>query len=143
MVNTFLPSPDFVESAKVLDRQRLGKQRVEAIQLLRANMGMTKGWRNHPAAVMWRGYEIALTQYGLTICQEWINRGYKDNCTTQILAMRKELLTCGKTLDMPSWLGNTDLHESHQSNLLRKDVAFYSQYNWEVPDDLPYIWPKP
>lgn len=30
-MQTFLPYPDFVESASVLDRQRLGKQRVEVI----------------------------------------------------------------------------------------------------------------
>lgn len=35
MVNTFLPYPSFEESARVLDWRRLGKQRVEAQQILR------------------------------------------------------------------------------------------------------------
>lgn len=35
MVNTFLVDPDFRRSAQKLDRQRLGKQRVEAMQILR------------------------------------------------------------------------------------------------------------
>jgi hypothetical protein len=35
-VQTFLPYADFAESARVLDRARLGKQRVEALQVLRA-----------------------------------------------------------------------------------------------------------
>ena len=39
MVNTFLPYPDFVKSAKALDYKRLGKQRVEAWQILRALRG--------------------------------------------------------------------------------------------------------
>lgn len=34
MVNTFLPYPDFKASAKVLDRSRLGKQRLEAYMIL-------------------------------------------------------------------------------------------------------------
>ena len=34
MVNTFLTSSDFVQSAKNLDRARLGKQRVEPYQVL-------------------------------------------------------------------------------------------------------------
>lgn len=34
MVNTFLPYEDYDESAQSLDRQRLGKQRVEAFQIL-------------------------------------------------------------------------------------------------------------
>ena len=33
-MQTFLPYPDFHESAKVLDMKRLGKQRVEVLQLL-------------------------------------------------------------------------------------------------------------
>lgn len=35
-MQTFLPYPDFRQSAKVLDRARLGKQRVECLQLARA-----------------------------------------------------------------------------------------------------------
>ena len=64
MVNTFLPYDDFYDSAKVLDMKRLGKQRVEAMQLVNANLGLTVGWRNHPCAVMWRGHEDALAMYG-------------------------------------------------------------------------------
>ena len=48
MVNTFLPWPDEQKTAKSLDNKRLGKQRVEGLQILRANLGLTKGWRNHP-----------------------------------------------------------------------------------------------
>lgn len=35
-MQTFLPYPNFNESAQVLDRQRLGKQRVEVLQILQA-----------------------------------------------------------------------------------------------------------
>ena len=52
-MQTFLPYDDFVKSAKVLDYRRLGKQRVEAMQLLKAISGQG-GWRNHPAALMWK-----------------------------------------------------------------------------------------
>ena len=141
MVNTFLPVADLRESAKILDRQRLGKQRVEVIQLLKANMGMTKGWRNHPAAVMWRGYEVALADYGMFICTEWTNRGYKDNCLIQIVDLRTQFLVAGVTEALPPWFGVNAVHESHQSNLLRKDPVFYGQYNWDVTDNLPYVWP--
>lgn len=143
MVNTFLPYEDFKESAKALDYRRLGKQRVEVIQLLKANMGMTKGWRNHPAAVMWRGYEPALALYGIYVCTEWTSRGYKDNCLIQIVDLRTESIRNGSSQDMPPWLGVEAVHKSHQSNLLRKDSIFYGQYNWDVDDSLPYIWPTP
>jgi mRNA-degrading endonuclease YafQ of YafQ-DinJ toxin-antitoxin module len=143
MVNTFLPTADFKESAKMLDRQRLGKQRVEVIQLLKANLGMTKGWRNHPAAVMWRGYELALANYGIAICGEWMKRGYRDTCALQIVTLHSAGMVAGSTTEFPPWLGDEDFHRSHQSNLLRKAPEFYSQYNWDVSDDLPYVWPKP
>jgi hypothetical protein len=70
-VQTFLPYPDFVESAKVLDRKRLGKQRVEAIQVVRALTREQYGWRHHPVVAMWRGYEEALGRYGFTIVDAW------------------------------------------------------------------------
>lgn len=37
-MQTFLPYPDFAESAKVLDNGRLGKQRLEAKQILQINL---------------------------------------------------------------------------------------------------------
>jgi len=36
-MQTFLPYPDFARCAAVLDPLRLGKQRVEVLQLMRAN----------------------------------------------------------------------------------------------------------
>jgi len=134
-MQTFLPYNDFKRSAQVLDRQRLGKQRVETLQLLKALNGETKGWVNHPAAKMWTGYENALVIYGVAICDEWIRRGYKDTCRDKILAYRKD-----SAVVVPRWLGEESIHASHRSNLLRKNPEFYGQYGWIEPDDLPYDW---
>lgn len=133
MVNTFLPYPDFVESAKALDYRRLGKQRVEAWQILQALRGQTKGWVNHPATKMWRGYERALCDYGIAICKEWIARGYKDSMLERFVAVHSELPNTG----LPIWLGSNSFHASHQSNLNRKDNTYY---NFNVESDLPYLW---
>ena len=43
-MQTFLPDPDFARSARCLDRLRLGKQRVEVLQLLRALLVPGSGW---------------------------------------------------------------------------------------------------
>ena len=83
-MQTFLPYPSFAESARVLDRARLGKQRVETYQILRANAGLTRGWVHHPAAVMWRGHSAALAEYGAAMCREWIERGYNDTLLDKI-----------------------------------------------------------
>ena len=54
-MQTFLPVADFAESARLLDSPRLGKQRVETLQILRALELPDYGWANHPAVLMWRG----------------------------------------------------------------------------------------
>lgn len=131
-MQTFLPYADFHTTAKCLDYKRLGKQRVEAWQILNALRGKTKGWVNHPATVMWRNYEQALIQYAIVICEEWISRGYKD---TLLPRFKAEVLT--NNPEMPWWLGLKELHRSHQSNLRRKDAVFYK---FNVKDNLPYVW---
>lgn len=139
-MQTFLPYPDFAQSAAVLDRSRLGKQRVETIQILKALSNPSYGWQNHPAIAMWRGHAPALVLYGLAICMEWHKRGYVDNCAHQIA----EFMPDGEIMTpMPAWLGDAKFHDSHKSNLLRKDPAHYAQFNWTVGPDLPYIWPQP
>ena len=138
IVQTFLPYPDFEETARVLDYRRLGKQRVETWQLIRALNGETKGWVNHPAARMWDGYESTLAYYGMVICEEWRRRGYKDQMLER-LAYEWERL--GKNLVMPPWMGNSEFHTSHQSNLVRKLPEHYSPIFTGVPDDLEYVWP--
>jgi len=150
-MQTFLPYPDFAESAKVLDYRRLGKQRVEVLQLLTAlrtgpekwvtmngnRLKVATPWYNHPAAKMWRGYENALVFYGLEMCDEWISRGYKDTCYDKIC----NYLVMFSELAEPPWFGNEDFHAAHRSNLLRKDPIHYGQFGWTEPNDLPYIWP--
>ena len=134
-MQTFLPLADFAASVQALDRQRLGKQRVEAIQILRTLQGKSKGWANHPAVRMWQGYEPALARYGLATCDEWLRRGYVDNCRAEFAGVSQD------NHRVPRWFGNEDFHRSHQSNLVRKFPAHYGPMFPDVPDDLPYVWP--
>lgn len=134
-MQTFLPYPSFTESAKALDRQRLGKQRVEAMQILKVLAGETSGWAHHPAVQMWKGHESALAAYGWTMCAEWKRRGYRDNLTPFFDAYAWG----GRS---PAWLGDPALHASHRSNLLRKYPEWYGQYGWTEPNTLPYVWPR-
>lgn len=142
-MQTFIPYADFYESARVLDMKRLGKQRVETLQILNALAGLSKGWVNHPATNMWRGYEPALVQYGIVICQEWKMRGYKDSCEEKIWNVSKNFRTPNKFIMMPRWWGNDLVHDSHKSKLMQKEPEWYSKFNWSVPLDLDYVWPTP
>lgn len=59
-INTFLPYEDFEAPARTLESRRLGKQRIEARQILRVLRGQSAGWRHHPAVLIWQGCEHAL-----------------------------------------------------------------------------------
>lgn len=139
-MQTFLPYSNFVESAAVLDRQRLGKQRVETLQIMQTLAGISKGrgWVNHPATKMWRGHEYALLRYQIAICKEWKSRSYKDTCLEKTFAAFDLIVDeCTE----PEWLGREDIHASHRSNLLRKKPEHYSKFGWTELDNLEYIWP--
>ncbi len=145
-MQTFLPYEDFVQSARVLDPPRLGKQRVETLQILRALVLPSYGWQTHPVVDMWRGYVPALTRYGLDMVAVWTDLGHSDTTAPQMLEFAPEVgtMTQADLRDrglVPSWLGDEAVHRSHRSALVRKDPAFYRPLFGDIPDDLPYVWP--
>ncbi|MFJ2508755.1 MSMEG_6728 family protein [Arthrobacter citreus] len=140
-MQTFVPYEDFRRSADVLDSPRLGKQRVETLQILRALVLPDYGWRNHPATRMWMGYVPALVAYGLAMTDAWTGRGFADTVREQLVEFAPD--ADGGEVPLPPWLGEAQVHESHRSNLLAKDPAFYADLFPGTPPDLPYVWPDP
>lgn len=138
-MQTFLPYSDFEVTASVLDQKRLGKQRVETLQIMSAMLKGT-GWIHHPATKMWQGFEIALFDYQLAICNEWTARGFQDTCLAKTWDIIEDY-SDQRELVIPWWMGSMDIHVSHQSNLVRKNSEIYRPFFPHVPDDLPYIWP--
>ena len=150
-MQTFLPYQDFETSARTLDPPRLGKQRVEALQVLNAlTIPGRRGWQHHPVVLMWKGYEEALVRYCLDVCRVWCELGYADTCAEKVttalgerlgvdtVRTQAELAAAGA---LPPWLGDEALHRSHRSSLVRKDPAHYRPIFGDVPDDLEYVWP--
>lgn len=148
-MQTFLPYADFARSARALDAKRLGKQRVETIQVVRALTVPGYGWAHHPATLMWKGHEEALGRYGIACCEVWTELGFGDTCAATILAdlaaagvrgirSQAELAEAGA---LPAWLGDEAVHRSHRSALVRKDPGHYRPLFPDDPDDLPYVWP--
>ena len=149
-MQTFLPYADFADSARVLDDKRLGKQRVETLQILRALTYPTYGWKHHPAVKMWRGHEEGLAAYGFAMVAEWRARGHADTCAATMSTdlglaglptqprIQGELVAPG---ELPPWLGNEQFHVSHRAALLRKDPNFYGAVFAGIDPELPYMWP--
>ena len=148
MMQTFLPYPSFVASAQVLDRKRLGKQRVETLQILRALELPDYGWQTHPVVRMWRGRTPALVRYGLDCVRVWTARGHGDSTAEQIAEFAPWV--CELTQDdlrheslLPGWLGDERLHRSHRSQLIAKEPEFYRPLFSGTPEGLDYFWPQP
>ena len=131
IMQTFLPYKSFEKSARCLDYRRLGKQRVEAYQILRVLEGKSTGWCSHPAVLMWKDHEDSLREYMAEMIFEWVRRGYRNTMKVPNIVWRK---------NPPSWLTSKFIR-AHRSNLVRKDPKFYSKYKWGVGGSLPYVWP--
>lgn len=151
-MQTFLPYADFERSARALDDRRLGKQRVECLQIVRGLTVPDHGWRHHPAVKMWGGRLEALGSYTLAVVDVWTETGRADTTRGSVLADlagagvdevrgQAELADAGA---LPAWLGDEAFHLSHRSALVRKDPEHYRpMFGDDVPDDLPYVWPGP
>jgi len=155
MVNIFIPLSDPIEIAKILDDKRLGKQRVEAKQIITIITGEAKSlaWSNHPAVIMWRPYAKELKYYYDCIVREWIRRGYVNNMPIYGLTINSDNKT-GLTINLDNKTGatinsdnKTDTIEnsdnkilmpwfmyckpvllSHQASLLRKNYDHYHKH---------------
>lgn len=135
-MQTFLPFPSFSDSARALDRTRLGKQRLETMQILKAIDNPAYGWQHHPTVQMWRKNKNALVLYGVAICNEWRRRGYRDTCKEKIIAHFDKR----SDVAMPCWMGDEEFHAAHRSNLKRKAPELYP---FREQPDMPYVWPQP
>lgn len=135
----FLPYDDPIKVAKILDNKRLGKQRIEVWQILKNLLIEKDRWYNHPAVKLVYSYEAWFTKiYFKAMLDEWKRRGYKNTKSIQ------NYLTClsyVKNINpvKPHWLRD-EFCKRHQSNLLRKNYYYYSQFFKNVPDNLEYLW---
>jgi len=147
-MQTFLPFPDFGQSAAVLDNRRLGKQRVETMQLMHALIDPDYGWQNHPALRMWRGYGCALMRYQVAIVTEWKShvtlkgKPFVDNCLEPTWEMHNTRCIPEFHGEDPWWLGNAEFHQSHQLKLIDKNPEFYGAAFDPMPQgEFGYLWP--
>jgi hypothetical protein len=165
MVNIFIIKPDLLETAKILDDKRLGKQRVEAKQLIdileeldATGIITKKGWVKHPALKSWIGYTNHLKVYFNIIVREWIRRGFNNTMLLyQIDESPYNVVPCffnGRTAyydnskfnqySFPFWVSFPPFYMSHQASLCRKNPKHYKGL---LRDELfeflnnGYLWP--
>lgn len=165
-MQTFLPYADLKKSAEALqtDVKRLGKQRVETLQLIlsisatrteNGKSGLSRGWQFHPASRMWAmdgpngeksPYLLGLLKYQEEVCKVWTAKGYKDTCWEKSRACfsDEELERYERgDFEMPPWFGDPEVHKSHRSRLVQKAPEIYGELFDDADLEMDYIWPGP
>lgn len=136
-MQTFLPYSSYEKSAERLDNKRLNKQVLECYQILKALNGETKGWVNHPATLMWKGFEQSLVSYAIVCCNEYTKRfGKKSGLLEKIEAYKSDQPNV-----KPWWVGLESFHQSHRSNLYRKNSEYYHNFKDDYDKVQAYCWP--
>lgn len=135
-MQTFLPEKDYSSCALVLDDKRLVKQLLECRQILTALAGESKGWVNHPATKMWRGYEAELLNYSAAIRDEMIARGFKWKNNWSFIRDVFARNFNGAMVEIPSWKTNEEefdkIMTTHRANLYIKNPEQYKQYEESI-----------
>lgn len=132
-MQVFMPYSDFCQSLMVLDRQRLGKQRVESWQIIDTVTHSKKAWSNHPAVLMWKDYIPALKVYYNMNLMVWEIKGYNN--------IKLKPFTDVLDFVYPDWLGDDRIHQGYRSQLLAKNYDHYCQFGWtEKAGEYQYYW---
>lgn len=167
-MQTFLPYDDVVKTMKCLDYQRLGKQRVEAMQIMKALKQGPKVIRCYDPKQLPAGrkyihiynyFPDKLSKYEKYVKTPWFNhpatKMWRDNldalayyhnaCIDEWIARgyNNNMLHIKhkKKFKMPSWFGNKVFHAKHRGTLLSKNKKWYSQFKWKEKAVYDYYWP--
>lgn len=162
MVNTFVLGVK-LEYLKYLDMKRLGKQRVEAAQIISILEYYDEhgelpdnGWANHKVTKMWMGHTKALKMYFNYTVKYWIERGYKntyefyEDVDCEIIKCRFDGRTAvfekeATSETFPLWFSFPPIHYAYRAALYMKDPEFYADFvSKKVRPYIGrgYLWPS-
>jgi hypothetical protein len=133
-MQTFLPSSNIQNSAMLLDNKRLNKQILEGYQILNVLSGQspTGGWRNHPAVLMWKGFERGLWEYVQVMVNEARKRGIRtENNEANLNKLKDKCWDIWGNSRPSFWYDNTRLMRvttTHKANLFDKDPIYYARF---------------
>jgi hypothetical protein len=147
-MQTWITDYSFMQSAKNLDRQRLGAQIYEGIHILASLIGLNdklvnpkRDVSNYPQAKLWKGWEGDLYLYILCHLIEWEKRGHKAEISNKNIAMiswEKKMVIAPQYVP---WI-TPELIIVHRSVLIQKKPEHYKPLWPNCPDNLKmrYDW---
>ena len=139
---TLLPHPNFTCSAMALRDEDLllARRHANIIQAtlqdeaghvrMPIHIPVPMGWSHHPAVRMWDGYVVALMLYRDCMIREAHRRGHVVEIPLMLCTNPDEQLPpfCA-SIEMPPWLGDERVHDSHQAYLATSEE---SMIHWPV-----------
>ena len=141
-MQTFLPYASFKRSARKLDNRRIINQINEATIIFNNVVGLNIGWQNHPLVKMWIGHEGCLIRYAEAILTEGLRRGFKISQKTIDKISGLHQFAGKDSYNYPKWFGDSRVHFSHRSALLRKNKNFYNgRFGNFTADTLEMFYP--
>ena len=144
-MQTFLPHSNSLDAARALDNKRLNKQILEGYQILKVLSGASPSgaWRNHPAVLMWKGYEHGLWDYIRSMIDIASLRGIKtENNVKNLNELYKQYSEDWGNEHPAFWRDENKVMRiitTHRANLFKKDPIYYVKYQYAV--DSPYNAP--
>ena len=144
-MQVFLPEPSFSKSAKALDYRRLVKQLLEGRQIMTVLAGesTSRGWINHPAVKMFKGYERTLYAYLFAIRDEMEARGYKWQTNWDVIQDTYMRNFLSESQSLPYWMEDEELFNkvitTHRGRLWEKDPIYYEDYQEEGSYFMDYV----
>jgi hypothetical protein len=115
-MQTFLPTHNFKDCAKILDSKRLNKQILECSQIFKALTKQSIHWANHPTVLMWQSKEKPFLKYWHEMSFEYFKRFGKHHKVGNFSKPENKI-----------FIFDEKIYISHRYNLLLKDLDFYSE----------------
>jgi hypothetical protein len=112
-----------------------------------ADSTAVKAWDNHPVVLMWRGYEVHLSLYGLAMLGEWLRRGKDADNAEKRLNWHYDTATMPDDFKMekPPWMEDEyriqRVERVSRSLLIARDLS-YTKLWPDTPKNLTPYFPR-
>jgi len=125
-MNTFLPYPNFHESAQCLDDYTLVRQNNDNYQIINL---IEQGYYSSSILSMWKGHEHFLACYGLVICTECRKRNFRDDLFN-FFEEKAYRNYAHQFQNVPPWLGDWNFHQSNRARLIT--IGEIERIHWRI-----------
>ena len=132
-MQVFHPYKSALKSIQCLDNSRMGKQRLECIQILLANNNIDTEWEvpksvpPHKNVVLWKNYSGYLFYYLGILLNEWEDRGMKNFVCRGMYEKLRNIYGLQENTKRPRFIDNKFI-QTQRLSLLNKKMEHYYKF---------------